>query len=96
MPEPATQEAARTATSPEGLASLAALVAAVGLAWRRLFAPKHKPVSLEHLATKEDLAALAERLDKGFERMEEAGERRVGKLHDRLDKHLEQHGRAAA
>ncbi len=48
------------------------------------------------LPTRDDLREVRELLERGFDRMEAAGEARVAKLHERLDNHLEQHGRPAA
>lgn len=128
MPDPqTTQEAARHATDPATVGAYAALIAAVGLAWRRIFGPKpapkaHQPhdpgqavathadleemhrssqelskalenlrLELSNMPRRDDLKSLEEAMQKGFERVTEAGERRVQALHARLDGHLQAH-----
>ncbi len=48
------------------------------------------------LPTRDDLKELRDRMEHGFERMQDASEARVAKLHDKLNTHIEQHGRPTA
>jgi hypothetical protein len=137
MPDPSAahqaHQAASVATDPATLGAWAALIAAIGLAWRRIAGRGTKPAAapgptlaqqvgdqgnqiaglghlyqrvseeiaevrdqLRAMPTKEDLRDLVERLEGGLKRLEDAGERRVARLHARIDDHVAQHGRPTA